>query len=132
MDEAEAFKQMLAEKEVGQKEAFITVFVFGERKTIEEFRKEPCDSRSILDFSWFIGKDLKNKSVYAKMIDLAKNICSEGLEFKVQIAAYRSPENYKWDHLKQYGDPLILIYPDGITRFTQGQYSTLGGADILM
>jgi len=145
LDEAEAFKQMLAEKEADQKDAFVTVFVFGQRKTVEEFKKEevveevvveepkkgPCDTDDVVDFSWFIGKDLNDKKVYAKMMGLASNLCAEGLEFKVQIAAYRFPKNYKWDHLKQYGEPLVLSYPDEITRFTQGQYTTIGDAEIL-
>ena len=65
------------------------------------------------------------------MIGMAKNICADGLEFKVQIAAYRFPKNYKWDHLKQYGEPLVLNYPDKITRFTQGQFTTVGDAEVL-
>ncbi len=136
LEEAEAFKQMLAEKEVDQKDAFVTVFVFGQRKTVEEFQQEepvkgPCETDGVVDFSWFIGKDLNDKKVYAKMLGMAKNICAEGLEFKVQIAAYRFPKNYKWDHLKQYGQPLVLDYPDNITRFTQGQYTTIGDAEVL-
>lgn len=138
LDEAEAFKQMLAEKEADQKDAFVTVFVFGQRKTVEEFKqeeervvKDPCETENVVDFSWFIGKDLNDKKIYAKMIGMAKNLCAEGLEFKVQIAAYRFPKNYKWDHLKQYGEPLVLNYPDNITRFTQGQYTTIGDAEVL-
>ncbi|MDG1475929.1 MAG: hypothetical protein P8Q14_02165 [Vicingaceae bacterium] len=136
LDEAEAFKKMLAEKEADQKDAFVTVFVFGQRKTVEEFKEEkpvkgPCEMENVVDFSWFVGKDLNDKKVYAKMIGMAKNICAEGLEFKVQIAAYKFPKNYKWDHLKQYGDPLVLNYPDNITRFTQGQYTTIGDAEVL-
>lgn len=140
LDEAEAFKQVLAEKEADQKDAFVTVFVFGQRKTVEEYKKEvvigesvkdPCDTESVVDFSWFIGKDLNDKKIYAKMIGMAKNICAEGLEFKVQIAAYRFPKNYKWNHLKQYGEPLILNYPDNITRFTQGQFTKIGEAEVL-
>lgn len=136
LDEAEAFKQMLADKEADQKDAFVTVFVFGQRKTVGEYKKEviakgPCETENIVDFSWFIGKDLNDKKVYAKMIGMAKNICADGLEFKVQIAAYRFPKNYKWDHLKQYGEPLVLNYPDKITRFTQGQFTTVGDAEVL-
>ncbi|MBL4594001.1 MAG: PD40 domain-containing protein [Flavobacteriales bacterium] len=146
--EAEEFRQMLEEKEAAQKDAFITVFVFGQRKKvadipdkqreelgippkkIEEPSNYPC-AGDVKDFSWFIGKDLNNKTVYDKLIATGGNSCAEGLEFKVQIAAYRFPKNYKWDHLKQYGDPLILDYPDEITRFTQGSFNTLGLAEVL-
>ncbi len=129
--EAEAFKAMLVEKEADQKDAFVTVFVFGQRKTVAEYEKGPCIGDTIIDFSWFIGKDLNDKTVYAKLIGMGGNSCAEGLEFKVQIAAYRFPKNYKWNHLKQYGKPLILDYPDGITRFTQGSFNTLGSAEVL-
>ncbi|PCJ24896.1 MAG: hypothetical protein COA97_08740 [Flavobacteriales bacterium] len=140
LKEAEEFKAMLEEKEADQKEAFVTVFVFGQRKTLEEYEKDPiveepkkgpCETGEAIDFSWFIGKDLNNKTVYAKLIATGGNSCAEGLEFKVQIAAYRFPKNYKWGHLKQYGDPLVLDYPDGITRFTQGTFNTLGTAEVL-
>jgi hypothetical protein len=135
LDEAEAFKAMLEEKESDQKDAFITVFVFGQRKTLPEYKEEPkkgpCETGEVIDFAWFIGKDLNNKTVYGKLIATGGNACAEGLEFKVQVAAYRFPKNYKWDHLKQYGKPLILDYPDAITRFTQGTFNTLGTAEVL-
>jgi hypothetical protein len=51
------------------------------------------------------------------------------MQFKVQIAAYRKPENYKWDHLKSFGQPEIIDYPDGITRFTQGVFTDLLDAE---
>jgi len=230
LEEAEGFKQMLSEEEADQKDAFVTVFVFGQRKTVEEYKEEeevveevavveeevvieevvevveevavveevvevveevavveeevveeaaiveevkevvveeiveeiavieevkevvvedvkkvveevvvvekelmkgPCETESAVDFSWFIGKDLNDKKIYAKMIGLAKDICADGLEFKVQIGAYRFPKNFKWGHLKQYGQPLILNYPDNITRFTQGQFTTIGKTEVL-
>ncbi|MBL4667734.1 MAG: hypothetical protein JKY30_00520 [Flavobacteriales bacterium] len=148
LKEAEDFKLMLSEKEVDQKDAFVTVFVFGQRKKVadipEKQREElgippkkvvepsnnPCES-DVKDFSWFVGKDLNNKTVYAKLIALGGSSCAEGLEFKVQIAAYRFPKNYKWNHLKQHGNPLVLDYPDGVTRFTQGSFNTLITAEDL-
>ncbi|MCB0401234.1 MAG: PD40 domain-containing protein [Flavobacteriales bacterium] len=129
--EAEKFREMLIEKEKDSKDAFVTVFVFGQRKTMEEYSKGPCETDTVIDFSWFIGKDLNDKSVYDKLIKMGGNSCAEGLEFKVQIAAYRFPKNYKWNHLKQYGQPLVIDYPDGITRFTQGTYRTLAEAEVL-
>ncbi len=129
--EAEEFRKMLEEKEKTQKDAFVTVFVFGQRKTMEEYKKGPCESNELIDFAWFVGKDLNDKSVYDKLIKTGGNSCASGLEFKVQIAAYRFPKNYKWGHLKQYGNPLILDYPDAITRFTQGSFNTLSEAEVL-
>lgn len=53
----------------------------------------------------------------------------EGLEFKVQIAAYNLPKNYKYDHLKGFGNIEKLVLDDGITRFTiGGAFATLGAA----
>ncbi|MDB4534645.1 hypothetical protein N9242_07225, partial [Vicingaceae bacterium] len=156
LKEAEDFKKMLIEKEASSKDAFVTVFVFGQNKKVDDIkddqRKElgipikeidpelldlvhsevpgPCESE-VKDFSWFIGKDLNDKAVYNKMLALGGNSCAKGLEFKVQIAAYKFPKNYKWNHLKQYGEPVVAPYPDGITRFTQGVFSTLSTAEEL-
>ena len=74
---------------------------------------------------------MNDTSVYNKLIRTGGNSCANGLEFKVQIAAYRFPKNYKWNHLKQYGEPKIVDYPDGITRFTQGSFNTLSEAESL-
>jgi len=151
LQQAEEFRQMLIEKEKESEEAFVTVFVFGQRKVYDELpekqkkdlagepvakveepvvEKGPCET-DFIDFSEFVGKDLNNVTIYNKLIKTGGKSCAEGLEFRVQIAAYRFPKNYKWDHLKQYGKPLILDYPDGITRFTQGLYTTLGEAEVL-
>lgn len=155
LKEADEFKMMLAKKEAASKDAFVTVFVFGQDKKVDDIKDEqrkelgipikkvdplfvenvlaeadpvPCEYE-VKDFRWFVGKDLNDKSVYDKLITLAASSCAQGLEFKVQIAAYRFSENYKWNHLKQYGDPLLVNYPDGITRFTQGVFNTIGAAE---
>ncbi len=47
-------------------------------------------------------------------------IVSSGLEFRVQVAAYKFPKNYKWDHLKKCGKIENLLLEDGITRITIG------------
>ena len=51
--------------------------------------------------------------------------------YKKKRHIYRFPKNYKWNHLKQYGEPLVLDYPDGITRFTQGSFVTMKEAEAL-
>lgn len=57
------------------------------------------------------------------------NFSKEGLEFKVQIAAYNLPKNYKYDHLKGLGSVEKLVLEDGITRFTiGGAFKTLNDA----
>lgn len=56
-------------------------------------------------------------------------ISSDGLIFKVQIAAYRYPKNYKYAHLKGLGNVENLLLDDGITRITiGGDFKTLGEA----
>ena len=135
---------MVIEKEKAAQDAFVTVFVFGQRKKLDELTerqkedlgiktaipKGPC-SENFVDFSSFVGKDLNDKNIYNKLIAIGGKSCASGLEFRVQIAAYRFPKNYKWNHLKKYGEPLVKDYPDGITRFTQGVYTTLGEAEVL-
>lgn len=45
---------------------------------------------------------------------------ADGLIFKVQIAAYRKPKNYRYRHLKGLGKVERLLLGDGITRMTIG------------
>jgi hypothetical protein len=56
-------------------------------------------------------------------------IVSSGLEFRVQVAAYKYTKNYKWDHLKKCGKVEHLLLEDGITRITiGGQFLKLSAA----
>lgn len=56
-------------------------------------------------------------------------ISAEGLEFKVQVAAYKNPKNYKFKHLKGLGKIDKLLLGDGITRMTiNGTFKTLEAA----
>ncbi|MBS1636380.1 MAG: PD40 domain-containing protein [Bacteroidetes bacterium] len=89
----------------------------------------PCDGGPAPDFSSIKGKSLNDPEVYKKLLEIGGNTCAEGLIFKVQIAAYRHPENYKYDHLKEFGTPEIVNYPDGVTRFTQLKFSTIKDAE---
>lgn len=64
-----------------------------------------------------------------EVIDKLGDASKEGLEFKVQIAAYNLPKNYKYDHLKGLGNVEKLLLDDGITRFTiGGSFKTLNEA----
>jgi hypothetical protein len=89
----------------------------------------PCNGAAAPDFSSLKGKSLNVPENYKKLLDIGGTTCAEGLIFKVQIAAYKHPENYKYTHLKEFGEPEIINYPDGITRFTQLQFSTLKEAE---
>ena len=45
--------------------------------------------------------------------------------FKVQIGAYKKPENFKFSKFEDIGKVSSMEFPDGITRFTQNEYATL-------
>lgn len=89
----------------------------------------PCNGGVMPDFTPLKGKSLNEPANYQKLLNIGGNTCAEGLVFTVQIAAYRNPENYKYSHLAQFGKPEIIAYPDGITRFTQLQFTTLKEAE---
>lgn len=89
----------------------------------------PCNGSPIPDFTPIKGKSLNDPEVYKKLLEIGGGVCAEGMVFKIQIAAYRHPENYKYDHLKQFGAPEVVNYPDGITRFTQLKFSTIKEAE---
>ncbi|MEI8136715.1 MAG: hypothetical protein WCH21_05235 [Bacteroidota bacterium] len=53
-------------------------------------------------------------------------ISTEELEFKVQVAAFKNPENYKFKYLKGLGKIEKVLLNDGITRITiNGTFNTL-------
>lgn len=57
------------------------------------------------------------------------DISAEGLEFRVQIAAYKFPKNYVYKHLLKLGKVERLLLDDGITRITiGGKFKTIGKA----
>ncbi|MHB8260036.1 MAG: hypothetical protein ACYDCN_06375 [Bacteroidia bacterium] len=91
--------------------------------------KQPCDEFKTLNFSALKGKSLNDLNVYRKLLAIGEKICADKMVFKVQIGAYRHPENYKYENLKEYGIPEIVGYPDGITRFTQGQFNGIKAAE---
>jgi hypothetical protein len=128
--EAEAFKKSLVEKEAEAAKSFVTVFFFGARKTLEE-HLNPCNPNAPTDFAFFVGKDLNDKAVYAQLIEQAGNNCAEGLTFRVQIGAYRMPQNFKHKNLNSLEPPPTLVtpYPDGITRFTMREFTTIKDAE---
>lgn len=99
--------------------------------TVEPVKQNltPCNGAPVPDFSSLKGKSLNVPENYKKLLEIGGATCAEGLVFKVQIAAYKHPENYKYDHLKEFGAPEVITYPDGITRFTQLQFPTLKEAE---
>ena len=91
--------------------------------------ENPCDD--MVDLSAFIGVNLNVEKNYNNLKNTIGEYCADELQFKVQIGAYRFPQNFKYPHLQNFGDADIRDYPDGITRFTMGVFTTLNEADAL-
>jgi hypothetical protein len=129
--EAEEFKRGLVEKEPAVAKSIVTVFFFGIRKTLEEYAN-PCNPGASTDFSAFVGKDLNDKEIYNKLINQASGMCAEGLTFRVQIGAYRKPQNFKHKNLNSLEPPPAVVtpFPDGITRFTMREFKTIKDAEV--
>lgn len=53
-------------------------------------------------------------------MDMYGDLSAEGLEFRVQIAAYKYPKNYTYKHLKGLGNVENVLLDDGVTRITIG------------
>ena len=92
--------------------------------------KQPCDEFKTIDFSALKNKSLNDIKVYRKLLGIANKICANKMIFKVQIGAYHHPENYKYEKLQAFGTAEVVGYPDGITRFTQGQFNGIIDAEI--
>jgi hypothetical protein len=99
-----------------------------ETKTIAP---EPCSTSNLPDFGPIKGKSLNDPSVYQQMLQMVGDYCASGLVFKVQIGAYRKPQNFKYLNLQEFGQAEVQDYPDGITRFTQQQFETINKAEVL-
>lgn len=82
------------------------------------------------DFAPLKSKSLNDPSYYSQLLELAGNYCSKGLVFRVQVGAYRMPEEFeKHNNLKSLGRIESEKYPDGLTRFTQKEFNTLNDAE---
>lgn len=76
----------------------------------------------------YAKKDSTTTGTTPTIVTAVGNSTKEGLEFKVQIAAYNMAKNYKYDNLKSLGKVEKLVLQDGITRFTMGKFKTLNEA----
>ncbi|MGD1846461.1 MAG: tetratricopeptide repeat protein [Salibacteraceae bacterium] len=54
-----------------------------------------------------------------------------GMDYTVQIGAYRFPGNFKYAFVAHLGSVRIKAYPDKITRFTMGEFKDLEKAEAL-
>jgi hypothetical protein len=130
LKEAEDFKKYLMQKDSAMASSIVTIFYFGQRKTVTEFFADPPCNDSPVDISWFKGKTLRDSAVYNKFLSTAGGYCGTGLIYTVQIGAYRHPENFKYPQLKEFGPAKIIDYPDGITRFTMKEFKTIREAEV--
>lgn len=92
---------------------------------------DPCSEFKTLDFAALKGKSLNDVKVYEALLQIGNKICANSMVFKIQIGAYRKPQNFKWKHLFSYGKPESTVGADGITRFTQGKCSNVNEAEEL-
>jgi len=88
----------------------------------------PCNE-SLPDLQMLKGLSLNDAANYSQLLALMGNYCANNIKFTVQIGAYKQPENYKYSKLKDLGEVKSENYPDGITRFTQKEFTTLKAAE---
>ncbi|HQQ93636.1 MAG TPA: hypothetical protein PLQ93_03710 [Bacteroidia bacterium] len=100
-----------------------------EPSTAKKTGSAPCGS-SLPDMSILKGKSLNDPANYNMLLEMAGSYCASNIVFKVQIGAYRKPENFKYANLKGLGKVESKLYPDGITRFTQSQFNTIKEAEV--
>ncbi len=112
-----------------RKDFYLTSDSLAAEDTLKLAVKNPCENAPVPDFSPFKGKNLNDPSIYRKLIDLITSICESKIIYRVQIAAYRHPENYSWTHLSEFGAPETQTLNDGITRFTQGRFTAIREAE---
>lgn len=92
---------------------------------------DPCSTSNLPDLAPIKGKTLNDPAVYQQMLQMVGDYCASGLIFKVQIGAYRKPQNFKYKNLQEFGQAEVTDHPDGITRFTQQQFPTVKQAEVL-
>jgi hypothetical protein len=101
------------------------------KKVIDVYERQ-CDEQIAMVFSKdFMDANLNDEAVYKKFLETFGNYACQNLTFKVQIGAYRKPQNFKYDNLNAFGPADVMNYPDGITRFTMGEFETINKAEAL-
>jgi hypothetical protein len=86
-------------------------------------------STTPVDMAWFMYKSLNDTSVYKRFLLEAGNHFDVEIIYRVQIGAYRHPENFKYPQMSPYGNAYINPLSDGITRFTYKVFKTVGEAE---
>jgi outer membrane biosynthesis protein TonB len=88
----------------------------------------PCSSE-LPSLNNLKGKSLNDGANYRELLAIAGNYCASNIVFKVQVGAYRNADNFKANSLKALGSIDQSNYPDGITRFTLKQFTTIKEAE---
>jgi hypothetical protein len=95
-----------------------------EPEPVVKTEPKPCDG-DFRDLSELKGRSLNDKVNYKKLLAIAGTYCADNLMFKVQIGAYKKPQNFKYSKFEELGKVTSVNFPDSVTRFTQNEYSTL-------
>jgi Tol biopolymer transport system component len=90
--------------------------------------KAPC-AGELPDLGSIKGKSLNDPLVYKRLLQIAGNYCADNVVFRVQVGAYKHPENFKPKRIESLGKVESSGFPDGITRFTQRNYNTIREAE---
>lgn len=75
------------------------------------------------------GRKTVDPADYGSIVSQFGAAKAEGLYFRVQVAAYNFPNNYRYMHLSTIGTIDHTVLDDGITRFTMGKFETLAEAE---
>lgn len=75
------------------------------------------------------GVNRVNPTDYNAIVQQFGQAKAEGLIFRVQIAAYNFPDNYRANNLAPIGTIDRIVLDDGITRFTMGAFTNLAEAE---
>lgn len=123
LKEARKFKRLIVKK--GSADAFITAEVDGERKYLNELNSAPTMAKSKTP------KIISPAAMaaYNRIMDKFGDERVPGLEFNVQVAAFKQAENYKGVKVKLLGVLKSKKLDDQITRFTIGSFRTLKEAE---
>jgi hypothetical protein len=112
--------------------------------TIDSFAKIEIDAElfsdeyqrlnySKIDSAAFRPDDLRPIGLsYEALLTKYGNTAIDSLNYTVQIGAYRILENFNYSKLIGLPKALRRTFPDNITRFTIGSYSTLNEADAIL
>ncbi|MBL4754175.1 MAG: OmpA family protein [Flavobacteriales bacterium] len=127
LKEARQFKKLIVKR--GTADAFITAEVDGKRKYLHELGR-PSAPTSVLATAK-VQKPISPAAMaaYRRIMNKFGDEIIEGMEFNVQVAAYKHAENYSSKKATGLGNVKSKKLDDSITRFTIGSFKTLKEAE---